>query len=46
MKAAPSAAFEVSESDLLLELLIIALDAPAQFCRIDQFGKGDVLGKR
>jgi hypothetical protein len=30
MKAAPSAPFEMPESDLLLEFLIVALDAPAQ----------------
>jgi hypothetical protein len=29
VEAAPSSPFEVSEPDLLLQLLIIALDAPA-----------------
>src|SRR5947208_16665513 len=43
MEAAPSAAFEVPEPDLLLELLIIALDAPAQLSQIDEGGKIDVF---
>jgi hypothetical protein len=29
VEAAPSSSFEVAEADLLLELLVIALDAPA-----------------
>jgi hypothetical protein len=29
MEAAPSAAFEMSEPDLLLEFLIVAFDTPA-----------------
>src|SRR4051812_47084603 len=37
VEAAPSAPLEVAETDLLLELLIIALDAPAQLGEIDQF---------
>ena len=45
MEAAPSAAFEVSKPDLLLEFLIIALDAPAQHGVIDQVFKADVFGK-
>jgi hypothetical protein len=36
VEATPSAPFKISEPDLLLELLIIALDAPAQFGSIDQ----------
>src|ERR1700693_2165652 len=36
MEASPSAAFVVAEPDLLLELLVIALDAPAHFGDIDQ----------
>src|SRR5438552_5686774 len=43
MEAAPSATFEVPEPDLLLELLIIALDAPAQLSQIDEGGKIDVF---
>jgi len=45
VKATPSASFKVSEPDLLLELLIIALDAPAQFGSIYQIAERDVLGK-
>ena len=36
MEAAPSAALEMSEPDLLLELLVVALDTPAQFGKIDE----------
>src|SRR6202022_1618465 len=31
MKAAPAAALEMPQAEFLLELLVIALDAPAQF---------------
>ena len=40
MKAAPSAAFKMAQPNLLLELLIIALDAPAQFGDVDQVIEG------
>src|ERR1700693_3816878 len=43
MEAAPSAAFEVSEPDLLLELLIVALDASAQLGKNDKSRKIDVF---
>ena len=46
MEAAPSAAFEMPEPDLLLELLIVALDAPAQLGHVHQRAEGDVLRKR
>jgi len=36
MESAPSAPFKVPKPDLLLELLIIALDAPAQLGGVDQ----------
>src|SRR5271154_7032212 len=45
VKAAPSAPFVMAEADLLLELLIVTLDAPAQLGEIDQRPEGDVLGK-
>ena len=32
--------FEVAEPDLLLELLVIALDAPAQLGEVDQAAEG------
>ena len=43
MEAAPAAALVVPEPEFLLEFLVIALDAPAQFRRIDQALEGDVL---
>src|SRR5207342_416383 len=46
MEAPPTAAFEMSEPDLLLELLIVPLDAPTQLRRVDQIRKGNVLRKR
>ena len=45
VEAPPTAAFEVSKPDLLLELLIVALDAPAPLRCVDQIRKGDVLRK-
>jgi hypothetical protein len=46
MKAAPAAPFKMAEPDFLFELLIIALDAPAQLGQIDKTGEGNVVGKR
>ena len=46
VEAAPSTAFEMAKSDFLLELLIIALDAPAQLGEVDQISEGNVLRKR
>jgi len=46
MEAAPSASLEVSEANLLLEFLIVALDAPAQFGGIDQIDERDGFWKR
>ena len=43
METAPAAPFKMAEPDLLLELLIIALDAPAQFGEIDQTGEANVV---
>ena len=37
MKAAPTASLEMPQAEFLLELLIIALDAPAQFCQSHEF---------
>src|SRR5258707_10936306 len=45
VKSAPPAPFEMSEPDLLLELLIIALDAPAQLGGVDQTAEGDFFWK-
>ena len=36
MEAAPAAAFVMSKPDLLLEFLIVALDAPAHLGKIDK----------
>lgn len=44
VEAAPSASLEVSEPDLLLELLIVAFDPPAQLGEFDQAAEGDVVG--
>ena len=45
MEAAPSAAFIVPEAEFLLELLVVALDAPAQLGEIDQAVERDVVRK-
>ena len=41
VKAAPPAALEMPEPDLLLEFLIIALDAPPQLGGVDQIAQRD-----
>jgi hypothetical protein len=46
VKAAPTARFKMPEPDLLLEFLIIALDASAQLGDIDQARKADLFRKR
>ena len=43
--AAPSPSFKMSQPHLLLEFLIVAFDAPAQFGGVDQIAERDVLGK-
>src|SRR5665647_2287664 len=45
MEAAPSAPFEMPESDLLLELLIVAFDTPTQLGGVDQSAEGDLFRK-
>src|SRR5450631_1981563 len=53
MEATPPAPFKMPESDLLLELLIIALDAPAQLggvnqiaeCGVARQGRKPILGR-
>ena len=45
MKASPPTPFKMSEPELLLELLIVALDAPAQLGGVDQSAEGDVFRK-
>jgi hypothetical protein len=46
MEPSPSPPLEVAEPHLLLELLIVVLDAPAQLGVIDEANKANVLGKR
>src|ERR1700678_59409 len=46
VEAAPPAPFVVPKPDLLLEFLIVALDAPAQFGQIDELREADVLWQR
>ena len=46
MEAAPSAAFVVIKPDLLLELLIVPLDAPAQLGKIHEPAEADVRRQR
>jgi hypothetical protein len=43
MEAKPPAPLEVPEPDLLLEFLVIALDAPAQLGQADELSEGDAL---
>jgi len=43
MEAAPSAPFIVTKPDLLLELLIVTLNAPAQLGGVEQIEVRDVL---
>src|SRR5271166_986099 len=43
VEAAPPAPFIITKAEFLLELLIIALDAPPQLCQVDQTIEGDIL---
>jgi hypothetical protein len=45
VEAAPAPSFKMTEPNLLFELLIIALDPPAQLGEIDQTGQRHVLWK-
>ena len=42
MKAAPPSPLVMTEPELLLEFLVVALDAPAQLGEINQAGEGNV----
>src|SRR5258708_1625865 len=46
MEATPAGPFVVTEPDLLLELQIVALDAPAQLGPINELREADVLRQR
>ena len=43
VEAAPASSFEMSEPDLLFELLIIALDSPTQFGEVHELAEGNVF---
>src|ERR1700753_2359036 len=43
MKAWPSSPFKVAEANFLLEFLIIAFDAPAQFGGVDQIAERNIF---
>src|ERR1700731_996851 len=43
VEAAPSSPLVMSEPDLLLEVLVVPFDAPAQLGEIDQLGERDVF---
>jgi hypothetical protein len=45
-EATPPAPFKMPQPDLLLEFLIIALDAPAQLDGVDQIAERDVFSAR
>src|SRR5512147_2970005 len=45
VEAAPAAAFIMAEPELLLELLVIPLDPPAQFGDVDQTVEGASFGQ-
>ncbi len=45
VEAAPPAPFVIAKAKLLFELLIIALDPPAQFCDVDQAINGDIFSQ-
>src|SRR6202035_3471974 len=44
-KAAPSSSFKMIETNFLLEVLIVALNGPAQLGEVHQAFEGDVLGQ-
>jgi hypothetical protein len=43
VETAPASTFEVAKPEFLLELLVVALDTPAQLRQIDQSFEGDVV---
>src|SRR5215475_4549195 len=42
MEAAPTSPLVMTEPEFLLELLVVALDAPPEFRGVDQAGEGDI----
>jgi len=45
MEAAPASPFEMGEAEFAFEFLVVALDAPARFGRIDENVDGYVFGQ-
>ena len=45
VEAAPPSPLIMAKSELLLEVLVIAFDPPAQLGQIDQTGECDVVGQ-
>jgi len=45
MEAAPASPFEVAKTNLLFELVVVALNAPAQFGDVDKLTESNVRGK-
>src|SRR5208283_2394557 len=45
MESAPASPLEVGEAELAFEFLVVALDAPPQFGRVDELIEGRVLGQ-
>ena len=43
VEASPASAFEVVEADFLLEVLVVALDAPPELGQLDQAIEGDIF---
>src|SRR5712671_1299424 len=46
VKAAPASSLVMAESEFLLEVLVVALDPPAQLGEIDEFVEWNVLRQR
>jgi len=45
MESAPASSFEMGEAEVAFEFLVVALDAPAQFGRVDENVDGRVFGQ-
>ena len=46
VEAPPASPFIPTEADLLLQVLIVSLDAPPEFCGVDQVCEADFVGQR
>jgi len=45
MEAAPASSFEMGQAEFVFQFLVVALDAPAQFRRVDETIDGRVFGQ-